>query len=418
MNDDRNDIKDDSYDTLRKHIIFIGDYLSDGEKSSDDDDDPEIYFDQDDKHRWTLLCYRLDKVPLTYLINIIKKYREELLIKLDKETLEELCLYDEPESVFLSYRMDHTKNMRITINGFLPKKDFIFFVEILKQYSFKYDGLKKEWYLPYLSLRSLDTISYLIDLDEMGIESLPLPQVILDDNHIDNVIYNISNHLIADTMALKYFDDGKFSFYSTYSPIFNEILSNKSSILSGITEYNPNDHGRETYDISFVEEILEKLTKALPDFNIIVDCRIKKAREEHNRYIEELKKPIPKVHEKMAPGLSLFPYQNEGVRFLEQTGGNALIGDEMGLGKTIQTLAWVAMHNKKALVIAPKVVRRNWVNEAIKFFPIYFNENNSIELRPSELNEEINLNDKCMAVVNYESFEKFLPFIRHSAVNF
>ena len=49
------------------------------------------------------------------------------------------------------------------------------------------------------------------------------------------------------------------------------------------------------------------------------------------------------------PGLkrTLFPYQMEGVSYIESKQGNALIGDEMGLGKTIQALAWLQLHPEK-----------------------------------------------------------------------
>jgi len=40
----------------------------------------------------------------------------------------------------------------------------------------------------------------------------------------------------------------------------------------------------------------------------------------------------------------LFPFQCEGVRFVERSGGRCLIGDEMGLGKTVQALAALLMH--------------------------------------------------------------------------
>ena len=43
----------------------------------------------------------------------------------------------------------------------------------------------------------------------------------------------------------------------------------------------------------------------------------------------------------------LFPYQSEGVAFIENNKGRALISDETGLGKTIMTLAWLQMHPKK-----------------------------------------------------------------------
>lgn len=42
-----------------------------------------------------------------------------------------------------------------------------------------------------------------------------------------------------------------------------------------------------------------------------------------------------------ASGKVIFPFQVEGIKFLEQAGGRALIADEPGLGKTIQALGFV-----------------------------------------------------------------------------
>ncbi len=40
----------------------------------------------------------------------------------------------------------------------------------------------------------------------------------------------------------------------------------------------------------------------------------------------------------------LYPFQREGVAFLEARNGKALIADTMGLGKTIQSLSWLYLH--------------------------------------------------------------------------
>lgn len=42
----------------------------------------------------------------------------------------------------------------------------------------------------------------------------------------------------------------------------------------------------------------------------------------------------------------LFPFQVEGVKFIENSGGRCLVGDEMGLGKTIQALAALILHEE------------------------------------------------------------------------
>ena len=42
----------------------------------------------------------------------------------------------------------------------------------------------------------------------------------------------------------------------------------------------------------------------------------------------------------------LFPYQIEGVKFIEDSGGRVLLADEMGLGKTIQALGALILHEE------------------------------------------------------------------------
>lgn len=66
-------------------------------------------------------------------------------------------------------------------------------------------------------------------------------------------------------------------------------------------------------------------------------------------------------------GISLFPFQSEGVEFLCQRKASFL-ADEMGLGKTIQVIAYTNVINpEKILVICPSALKINWSLEFQRF---------------------------------------------------
>ncbi len=66
------------------------------------------------------------------------------------------------------------------------------------------------------------------------------------------------------------------------------------------------------------------------------------------------------------PGLKgqLFPFQKQGVAYIERKNGRALIGDEMGLGKTVQVLAWLQLRQdvRPVVIITPANAKLVWRN--------------------------------------------------------
>lgn len=71
---------------------------------------------------------------------------------------------------------------------------------------------------------------------------------------------------------------------------------------------------------------------------------------------------------------TLRPYQEEGFRWLwrlDEWGAGACLADDMGLGKTLQALAFMLSKAERgaSLVVAPKSVIPNWVEEVRRFAP-------------------------------------------------
>jgi SWI/SNF-related matrix-associated actin-dependent regulator 1 of chromatin subfamily A len=99
----------------------------------------------------------------------------------------------------------------------------------------------------------------------------------------------------------------------------------------------------------------------------------------------------------LKPEINLFPYQKEGIAFIEKNNGCAGILDTMGLGKSAQAIGFTAKHNLKTLVICPAYLKYNWVDEVNKF------TNNSVEIL-DPANPPKTLPDYL--IVNYESVYK------------
>lgn len=77
--------------------------------------------------------------------------------------------------------------------------------------------------------------------------------------------------------------------------------------------------------------------------------------------------------ERLETGLrsALLPFQREGIKFVLQRKGRALIADEMGVGKTVQGIALAGCYSDKwpVLVVVPASLRLVWAEEFEKWMP-------------------------------------------------
>ena len=107
-------------------------------------------------------------------------------------------------------------------------------------------------------------------------------------------------------------------------------------------------------------------TESLKAWDFDLDSHLQK-------YLATAKVHVDFVEEKMVIGLkkTLYPFQQQGVAFIEAKRGRALIADEMGLGKTVQALAWLHMHPdlRPVIIVVPASLKLNWAREAQAWLP-------------------------------------------------
>lgn len=125
------------------------------------------------------------------------------------------------------------------------------------------------------------------------------------------------------------------------------------------------------------------LTELEEDVDIIdSDCNddssdLLKGQRQYNSVVHSIQEQVTE-QPSMLQGGELRPYQIEGLQWmlsLFNNNLNGILADEMGLGKTIQTISLIAylIENKGVtgphLIVAPKAVLPNWVNEFATWAP-------------------------------------------------
>lgn len=353
----------------------------------------------------------------------------------------------------------------LKVDGYLGPQKFDAWRNLQRQFGWEYDRTTKGVGMPASKARDLDIPAFIEAADKIGVfmdipektpevlaahaaakkadDAIPeRPADVPADRPVTSeqtarAIAAIRARRASDTIALTIRDDGQYAFYAadfrekTEAGSFWHTMSSRNGVISGLMDVDDTDWSVNTYSPELAMEALGKLKDANPKFHFYVDPRVEKAVADAAVAKAEAQKPIPEVEELLADGFQLKPYQNEMVRFLDKADGNAIVGDEMGLGKTLQSLAWVAKNNKKAIVVVPKVVRRTWIEEAHKFFPGHFDAK---ELRSKDLLEKkgkgtdpasisdpaaflaaaktpLDLTGKNLVTINYESLEKFMPYL-------
>ncbi len=97
------------------------------------------------------------------------------------------------------------------------------------------------------------------------------------------------------------------------------------------------------------------------------------------KWLDDLTKPIDeKVLNLSDLDPRLFPFQREGVAFIESRNGRALIADEQGLGKTAQAISWLRLHPelRPVIVVCPASIKINWSRE----FSMWGSDNEKIQI--------------------------------------
>lgn len=113
------------------------------------------------------------------------------------------------------------------------------------------------------------------------------------------------------------------------------------------------------------------------------------------RQIEKKRESKNKKHRVIVEGL--YPFQQEGVSFVEEKNGRALIADEMGLGKTVQALGYLLAHPqmRPAVIVCPGCVKFNWARETERWVGC------DIEILEGRDGEKLD-NKNAIYIVNYE----------------
>jgi len=125
----------------------------------------------------------------------------------------------------------------------------------------------------------------------------------------------------------------------------------------------------------------------------------------------------------------LYPHQEHGVTFLEQTGGKGIIAFEQGLGKTRSALTYLDDKNLKTVVVCPAGIKFNWTDEIRRWCPgkiiaihlPQFSKQKQTELAKIGIHlfkkpEDRHKLNWDYLIISYRSLFNFVPLTEHDAV--
>jgi SWI/SNF-related matrix-associated actin-dependent regulator 1 of chromatin subfamily A len=212
-------------------------------------------------------------------------------------------------------------------------------------------------------------------------------------------------------VVVKKEESGAYNVYHPYSDKLNAAYKNAEE-TSGVIGFDWNKKCRliGKGQLSDLDEVLEVIRGYYPDWSVGFDFDIEAERTRINAEISARRTDDGSIAPLLKEGMAPLPYQIEGFKWYLELGGCALNGDDMGLGKTFQTLMYAAFTKKRTVVVCPKNVRRQWLQEAQKFFKegIF----NGLELNSTA--EVPSLDGYNLVTLNFEIVAKFADLLAHS----
>ncbi|CAB9498084.1 regulator of chromatin subfamily A-like protein 1 [Seminavis robusta] len=320
-----------------------------------------------------------------------------------------------------SERVELVKECRV------EKKYFFQLIDIYNQYNaLDFDRNKKEWYIRLDDLPDFFGAGKVVELREklrrLNFDLGRFPFFETEDE-VSRAVEGIHFRFKTDVVAIVLSGKDFLIICPARNKDIEDVITQQ---LTGVIEhttsaavplhYNQHVETTEAYrtlDVWLVAELLERLEGHL-EVSLVVCPDTQLSLDRRHHYKSSLQEPIPRLKTLMPPGFTLFPHQNEGVRFLQNNNGLGILADEMGLGKTATTLAYLALEGKRAVVVCPKNVREVWEDDAVKKFPTFF-EGRTVRLGVDRKERNHETEDRLsrarLAIVNYEAFDKFLSAI-------